>query len=80
MFENGINDSAIAYIIYSISAYITVAATIRIVKLAKRIGILMHKNWTVHKYLTQEDFRADISLYLSLIINLSYALYKAVLG
>ncbi len=80
VFTGGLEATALAYVAYGISAYTTAAAVLRVYRLAKRGKALLHKNPFLHKYLTEMDYRAEISLYLSLGINIFYALYKAAAG
>lgn len=82
-------DGAAAYISYALSAYaavITVTGMSRIVQ-AVRNGINNHplvKKLLSHPlgggYLTDMAFRAEVSLYPSLIINILYAAIKTVSG
>lgn len=69
-----------AYVTYLVSAYMTVAVTAYLIRYAKEGYILLHKNPFLHKYLTDLDFKAKVSLYFSFVINLFYSLYTAVEG
>lgn len=70
----------IAYISYVVSAYVTVIVCAKIPGLVKGVSALLHQNKYLHRYLTDIPFRTHISLYLSLGINLLYAVMKLFFG
>lgn len=70
----------IAYISYIFSAYVTVVVCAKIPGLVKGGSALIHRNKHLHRYLTDIPFRTHISLYLSLAINLLYAVMKFFFG
>lgn len=70
----------IAYLSYAISAYATVIVCAQIPRLVKGGSALIHRNQYAHRYLTDIPFRMHISLYLSLGINLLYAVMKLFFG
>lgn len=70
----------ISYISYVISAYATVIVCARLPRLVRGGSALIHRNQYAHRYLTDVPFRAHISLYLSLGINLLYAVMKLFCG
>ncbi|MCM1494862.1 MAG: hypothetical protein NC089_03585 [Bacteroides sp.] len=82
-------DGVIAYVSYTLSAYamiITITGFTRIVQAVRR-GINRHplmKKVLAHplggRYLTDVIFRAEVSLYPSLVINMLYAIMKMVSG
>ncbi|WP_343208589.1 hypothetical protein [Anaerolentibacter hominis] len=80
VFISGTEKSAFAVTAYLISAYTTSALTLRVIDLAKKTRHLVHQNHFLHRYLTETAFKTEVSLCLSLGINLSYSIYKAVSG
>lgn len=73
-------DEPIAYFSYVLSAYITTAVCARLPGLIKGGSALVHQNPYLHRYLTDIPFRTHVSLYLSLGINLLYAVMKLFCG
>ncbi len=73
-------DEPIAYAAYVISAYTMTVLCVRIPKLFKGVSALLHRNRTAHRFLTDVSFRMHASLYLSLGINLLYAIIKFLSG
>lgn len=82
-------EGAIAYVSYGLSAYAMVIATTGMTRIvqAVRNGIDSHplvKKLLAHplggRYLTDVAFRAEVSLYPSLVINMLYAAMKMVSG
>ena len=84
-----------AYVIYTFSAYALTATVIGIKRLAGYIKhlikqnrfppalwlkTLMHKNKYTARYLDDKDFRAEISLYPGLAVNLLYGVFKGATG
>lgn len=76
----GHEDTPVAYAAYVFSAYITVTLCVRIPGMVRKTKALLHSNSLIHRYLTDLPFRMHISLYLSLGINLLYAVLKSFLG
>ncbi|MGN0459685.1 MAG: hypothetical protein ACI4HL_02095 [Ruminococcus sp.] len=83
-FAFGNKESPIAYVSYVFSAYAMAILCIRVVKLIRGNGenvkAVIHKNKYAHRYLTDVHFKMHISLYLSLEINLLYAILKLFSG
>ena len=77
-------ESPIAYASYVFSAYAMVLVFVRIAKnarsKAKNVKAVIHKNKYAHRYLTDVHFKMHVSLYLSLGINLIYAVLKLFSG
>ena len=84
-----------AYVIYLFSAYALTATLIGIKRLAgyiklmirqdrfppaRWLKVLMHKNKYTARYLDDKDFRAEISLYAGLAVNLLYGVFKGATG
>ena len=73
----GEEDGPIAYFSYAISAYSLAIVCAQAVKLLKgTCKALLYRNKYLHRYLTEVPFKMWISLYLSLGINLLYAVAK----
>lgn len=70
----------VAYLSYVISAYATVIVCAQIPRLVKGGSAFVHRNKYAHRYLTDIPFRTRVSLYLSLGINLLYAVMKLFFG
>lgn len=80
IFVNGLKHSALSYLIYPFSAY---ALTINIIWVLQKMGNvkkILDRNTLFHKYMTEMDFKAEVSLYLSFGINIFYSVYKAFAG
>ncbi|MGN1432073.1 MAG: hypothetical protein ACI4XI_00075 [Ruminococcus sp.] len=77
-------ESPIAYVSYVFSAYTMTIVCIRAFKIirskGKNVKAVIHKNKYAHRYLTDVHFKMHISLYLSLGINLLYAVLKLFSG
>lgn len=81
VFVNGQEYSPIAYVAYVESAYSLMIVCAAIIKMPKDgVRSALHKNPFVHRYLTDMPFRAHISLYVSLGINLIFAVMKLYYG
>lgn len=89
------DDSAISYAAYFLSAYALVVTVVSFKRLTRRIRelltgdelhivrsikALMRRNRITRRYLESRDFRAEVSLYISLAINLFYAAFKGLSG
>lgn len=70
----------VAYISYAFSAYVTIIVCVRIPGIVKAGSAFIHRNKYMHRYLTDIPFRTHVSLYLSLGINLLYAIMKLFFG
>lgn len=79
-FASAHENEPIAYISYIISAYTTVIVCVKIPVLIKSGSAFIHRNKYLHCFLTDIPFRTHISLYLSLGINLLYAVMKIFFG
>lgn len=80
VFFNNLNRTVLAYIIYLFSAYSFSLDILAIITEINKIKKLLDKNSLYHRYNTDLEFKAEISLYLSLGINLIYSAYKALAG
>ena len=73
-------DEPLVYLAYGLSFYTLVAVCARIPRLVRGVSVRLHRNRCLHRYLTDFSFRTHVSLYLSLGINLLYAVMKLCLG
>lgn len=82
LFNN--TDSPIAYIAYVFSAYAMIIVCIRAVKIVRSskegVKAAIHSNKYAHRYLSDVHFKMHVSLYLSLGINLLYAVMNLFSG
>lgn len=80
-FLYGEEHSLIAYVSYAISAY---SLTIVCACIARRprgeLKAVLHRNPYIHRYLTDIPFKTQVSLYLSLGLNLLFAAMKLFFG
>lgn len=77
VFAFDFKDSVLGYLSYVLSAYTMITICLMIYKhIKKGISIIESKNEHVNRYLNDVSFRAHISLYTSLVINVVYAIAK----
>ena len=83
-FVYGNEDSPLTYLSYVFSAYsltIECAWIARYAgKIREKVKMAIHRNQYAHRYLTDVSFKTHVSLYLSLVINLLYAVMKLFCG
>lgn len=80
VFTLGLEDTAMAYASYVLSAYSLAAVTLRLITGARRWHSRALENRHVKRYRTDLDFRLRLRLTVSLGVNLCYSVYKAALG
>lgn len=80
LFSRRLEETAVAYPLYLLSAYTLVAWAVRLPGAAKRIRAAVHRHPFGRRYLTDLPFRGRISLHLSTGVNLCYALFKLCAG
>mgnify|MGYP005763498383 FL=1 len=73
-------DDPIVYLSYSISAYSLVIVCVQLFQWSKNFSARLHRNRYIHRYLTDLSFRTHLSLYLSVGLNLVYAVMKLFFG
>ena len=73
-------DEPVVYLSYTISAYSLVIVCVRFFQWSKKFSALLHRNRHIHRYLTDLSFRTHLSLYLSVGLNLIYAVMKLFFG
>lgn len=72
----GQSNTTLAYVSYGLSAYALVVLCLRLPRWTKGFRRLKTENKYVHRYLTDVHWRMKLSLYLSLTINVLYALLQ----
>ena len=80
VFINGIDASMVAYMTYVISAYTLTADIINFIPIIKKIKQFKEDNKYLKKYFSDSDLRAKISLYISLFINIAFAIFNFCTG
>ncbi|MBQ4530240.1 MAG: hypothetical protein IJA36_06490 [Lachnospiraceae bacterium] len=70
----------IAYISYGLSAYTLIIVCARMPAIIKKIKNSLYHNRYTGKYLTEKELRIRISLYGGLVLNISFAIFKVVMG
>ena len=80
VFTLGLEDTAMAYASYVLSAYSLAAVTLRLITGARRWHSRALENRHVKRYRTDLDFRLRLRLTVSFGVNLCYSVYKAALG
>lgn len=80
VFTLGLEDTAIAYASYVLSAYSLAAVTLHLITEARRWHSRALENRHVKRYRTDLDFRLRLRLTVSFGVNLCYSVYKAALG
>lgn len=80
-FWSGNEYSAVAYISYVLSAYALIVVCARITRIPKE-GFMaaLHRNEYIHRYLADIPFKTQVSLYLSLGLNLVFVAMKLFFG
>lgn len=80
VFTLGLEDTAMAYASYVLSAYSLAAVTLHLITEARRWHSRALENRHVKRYRTDLDFRLRLRLTVSFGVNLCYSVYKAALG
>lgn len=76
VFRLDLSRTAPAYAVYAISTYTLVMALLWGVEFFRRGRTLLHQIPFTHRYLAELDFRAEVSLRLSLLVDVCYCAYK----
>lgn len=71
---------AVAYFSYALSAYALTVVCARMPEVIKKFKQYLYKNKYSNKLLTDKDLRIRISLHGGLIVNVSFAIFKVVVG
>ncbi len=80
IFIKGLEESIFAYGIYAVSAYSLTIVVVRLVFLWKAGKDRLLDNAFYHRYSTDLDFKAVVSIHLSLAVTLFYCVTKAAAG
>ena len=73
-------DNVFAYLSYILSAYALILIVIKLPNIYRRIyKILDNIKWT-NKLIHNRDYRNIVSMYLGVILNISYISYKFIIG
>lgn len=80
VFIKGIDASLLAYVTYAISAYTLTADVINFIPIIKKFKQFKEDNKYLKRYFSDSDLRAKISLYISLFINIAYAVFNFCIG
>lgn len=80
VFVKGLDTTVIAYVTYAISAYTLTADVINFIPIIKKIKQFKEDNKYLKKYFSDSALRAKISLYISLFINIAYAVFNFIIG
>lgn len=70
----------LSYIIYVLSAFLLVIWILRLVRAIQSGKKNLMRYRLINRYITDINFKAEISLYISLAINLLYSAYEAISG
>lgn len=73
-------DTPIAYVSYVVSAYALVIVVLDIPKVVRKGKSILYGNTFTARYMQDLEFRAQISLYAGLFLNLSYGVFKLIVG
>lgn len=79
-FAWGREDTLIAYCSYGVSAYTLVILALDIPKIVRKGKSILYGNTFTARYMQDLEFRAQVSLYSGLFLNLSYAVFKLIVG
>lgn len=79
MFYFGSNH-IISYISYALSFYSLLIVCLRIPEIIKYFKFNLNKNRVVRKYVEDVNFRINVSLFASLMINIIYSIFQFCLG
>ena len=76
---NNINNF-FSYVIYGFSTYALIVLVISLIKIFKSVKTRVVKNRLYKKYISDKNVRNKLSLILSFIVNLSYGIFKLLVG
>lgn len=80
VFVKGYEHSLFAYTVYPVSAYSLVVVVVRLAGISKAGRDKLHSNALYHKYSTDLNFKAVVSIHLSLAVTLFYCVTKTAAG
>ena len=73
-------DGIVSYVAFAFSSYMTVAVCACMPRLVREAIALAHRIPWLHRYMTDDHVRMHVSLYLSLGLNMLYAVMKLLMG
>lgn len=73
-------EGIMSYVAFAFSAYMTVAVCACMPRLVREAIALAHRIPWLHRYMTDDHVRMHVSLYLSLGLNMLYAVMKLIMG
>lgn len=76
----GNDASPIAYVVYTVSAYTMAASVLRVIPLIKKGRQLLYNNPYASRYIIDREMRTVISLSISTLMNILYALFRITSG
>lgn len=76
VFFNQREHTWIAYIVYAISVYTLIIVGIKIPHLYITIKIRLYQNQHIKRYITDKQYRGEITIYMGFIFNLIYVVFR----
>ena len=73
-------EGIVSYVAFAFSSYMTVAVCACMPRLVREAIALAHRIPWLHRYMTDDHVRMHVSLYLSLGLNMLYAVMKLIMG
>ena len=73
-------EGIVSYVAFAFSSYMTVAVCACMPRLVREAIALAHRIPWLHRYMTDDHVRMHVSLYLSLGLNMLYAVMKLLMG
>lgn len=73
-------EGIVSYVSFAFSSYMTVAVCACMPRLVREAIALAHRIPWLHRYMTDDHVRMHVSLYLSLGLNMLYAVMKLIMG
>lgn len=80
LFGMNLRYSAISYFVYLLSAFLFALWLLRFARAVQKGKKRLMRYRLINRYMTDINFKAEVSLYLSLAINLLYLFYEAAFG
>ncbi len=80
VFINDLDTSFVGYAVYVLSAYTMTILALVIPGAVKKVKSLLYGNPYSNRYLTDIPFRAQVSLYAALLVNVIYAVFQLFTG
>lgn len=77
VFKKGLEDTAFAYVLYPLSAYTVTVLILRLIPCIHSGRHLLHRQPFFHRYLTDSEFKAEVSIHISFGITVLYCLWKS---